>query len=136
MFLKNFLVSAVAFAVLDFIWLGFVMKKFNLRHLSEIGRIVDGDFQVHYGAAFIVYILMSLGVVIFVSPLAGSSVVKAIGLGAFMGLLVYGVFDMTNMAILKNYSWAFALADMAWGVFVFAAVSAITVWSAVKFNNI
>lgn len=127
MFLKNFLVSAVAFAVLDFIWLGYVMKSFNLKQLSEIGRIVDGDFQVMYGAAFVVYILMALGVVIFVVPLAESSLLKAAGYGAFMGLLVYGVYDMTNMAVLKNYPWPFALADMAWGVFVFAAVSWITV---------
>ena len=43
-----------------------------------------------------------------------------------MGLLVYGVFDMTNMAILKNYPIPFLLADMAWGTVVFGIVSVLT----------
>ena len=42
-----------------------------------------------------------------------------------MGFVVYGIFDMTNMAILKNYPLLFAAVDMSWGTFAFIVVSAI-----------
>jgi uncharacterized membrane protein len=124
----QFVVALVSFAVLDTIWLGFVMKDFNLRALSEIGRIEDGKFQLAYFPAAVVYVLMALAVVIFVLPRVQepSPWWFVFGIGALMGLVVYGVFDMTNLAILKNYPWSFALADIAWGTFAFGAVTLIS----------
>ncbi|MBY0470906.1 DUF2177 family protein [bacterium] len=125
--LKQFLLAALSFIVLDFLWLGFVVKKFNLRQLSEIGRIENGDFKILYTPALIVYVLMGLAVTMFVLPRleAGNSVLKDFWVGAALGLMVYGVYDMTNLAILKNYPVQFALADMAWGTFVFGAVTVV-----------
>lgn len=123
------IVAALAFVVLDFLWLGFVVKDFNLRQLAEIGRIVDGDFQILYSPAIATYVLMAIGVVVFVLPQAKTaSFSGAFLLGALLGFVVYGVFDMTNMAILRNYPLAFAFADMAWGTFVFGMVTVITKW--------
>lgn len=126
--IKSFVISFVSFIVLDFLWLGFVMKKFNLKQLSEIGRIQDGEFQVQYGPAIIVYILTALAITFFILPkfTSDSSWLTVFLWGAFMGLIVYGVYDMTNLSILKNYPSAFALADIAWGTFVFGAISVIT----------
>lgn len=127
-FLKPFLISLFSFLILDFIWLGFVMKDFNLRQLSEIGRIQDGRFDVLMPAALPVYVLMALSVVLFVLPKLGSesSLAMAVLWGAIMGIIVFAIYDLTNLAILKNYPVTFALADMAWGTFVYAAVTAIT----------
>jgi len=35
--------------------------------------------------------------------------------GAFLGGIIYGVYDFTNHAILTNYSMALAVMDMVWG---------------------
>lgn len=121
-----FLVALFSFLVFDYLWLGLVMKNFNLRQLAEIGRIEDGQFQVNYLAAGITYILMALGIVVFVIPLVQEMPWWRVFLtGALLGLIVYGIFDMTNMAILKSYPFPFALADMAWGSFLFGVVSII-----------
>ncbi len=123
---KSFLITATAFIILDLIWLGLIIKNFNLRQLAEIGRIVDGDFKILYVPAAITYLLMSAAIVIFVLPVAqAGSDLRSFFLGAVMGLIVYGVFDMTNLAILKNYPLAFAGVDMAWGSFVFGAASLV-----------
>jgi uncharacterized membrane protein len=122
-----FVVATITFVVLDFLWLGFVVKDFNLRQLAEIGRIVDGDFQILYGPAAVTYVLMAIGVVVFVLPQVENSTWGPTFLkGALLGLVVYGVFDTTNWAIMKNYPPAFALADIAWGTFVTGAVTLIT----------
>ncbi len=124
---RHFFGSLAAFIVLDFLWLNFVMSSFNARQLAGIGRLNNGKFEILYGPAACAYILMAASVAFFVLPRVGSdgSVLSSWLLGAFMGLIVYGIFDMTNMAVLKDYPWPFALADMAWGTFVYGVVTAL-----------
>lgn len=128
---KSFIVAFTAFLVLDFLWLGFVVKDFNMRHLAEIGRIKDGALQINYGAALVVYILLALSVVFFIIPRIENlnSWGQVFLWGAFFGIIVYGVFDMTNLSILKNYALVFAIADMAWGGLVYGLVTVITKWA-------
>lgn len=126
--MKAFLVAFMSFVVLDFLWLGYVVKSFNLRQLAEIGRIENGDFSILYAPAAVTYVLMALAIVFFVLPRFSVSdpLWQKFLWGALMGLIVYGVFDMTNLAILKNYPLPFTFADMAWGTFVFGAATVIT----------
>ena len=46
--------------------------------------------------------------------------------GFILGLCVYGVFDFTNIAIFKNYSWIPAIVDTLWGGILFYLVTFIT----------
>jgi uncharacterized membrane protein len=46
------------------------------------------------------------------------SVVK----GAVFGLVVYGVYNLTNRALLANYPWSLVVTDTAWGVFIFSLI--------------
>ena len=128
-FVKNFSVAFVSFLILDFLWLGFVVKDFNLRQLADIGRIENGQFNLAYFPAVLVYVLMALGVVVFVLPkVAGeTSILWPFLWGALLGFIIYGVFDMTNLAVLKNYPLQFAMMDMAWGTLAFGVVTVLTV---------
>ena len=129
-FLKNFSVAFVSFLILDFLWLGFVVKDFNLRQLAEIGRIENGNFNLAYFPAVLVYVLMALGVVVFVLPKvaeAEASVLWPFLWGALLGFVVYGVYDLTNLAVLKNYPLQFAMLDVAWGTLAFGIVTVLTV---------
>jgi uncharacterized membrane protein len=49
--------------------------------------------------------------------------VQALLMGALLGLVAYGTYDMTNMATMKGYTLRVALVDMGWGTFV-TAISA------------
>ncbi len=126
--LKLYFQTLVLFIVFDFIWLGFVMKDFNMQQLAKIGRIENGVFQMDYIAASITYFLMALAVTHYALPrlTRQDSLVKVFFSGAILGLIIYGVFDMTNLAILKDYPLAFVAPDMAWGAFVFGLVTVIT----------
>ena len=131
--LKSFFTALILFIVFDFLWLGVVMKDFNMRQLAEIGRIENGVFQLNYAGAALTYLLMAMAVPLYVLPQVkkADSVLKVFFLGAILGLIIYGVFDLTNLAILKNYPLAFIPPDMAWGAFVFGLVTVITS----KFNS-
>lgn len=39
-------------------------------------------------------------------------------MGSIYGLVVYGVYDLTNLAILANWTLKLTIVDILWGVFV------------------
>ncbi len=127
-FFKTFGLSVVAFTVLDFLWFKFVVKDFNLKELAEIGRIKNGEFDILFGPAIVTYLLMALAMAMFVVPtfMESDPWWKTFLFGAALGLIIYGIFDLTNLAILKNYPIKFMMVDMAWGTFVFGLVSCIS----------
>jgi len=114
--------SILAFLVLDGLWLGLVMKDFYVHHLRPIGRIVDDGFAPVWSAAALVYVLLGAGVAVFVVPRATSPGTAA-AFGALFGLVVYGVYDLTNYSTLAQWPVVVTVADMAWGSFACALVS-------------
>lgn len=115
-------VGAVAFMVLDGVWLGLLMKNFYREQLSPIVRLVDGGLAPNWPAAFVVYVLLGTGIALFVVPRA-ATVSSAAAFGALFGLVVYGVYDFTNYSTLRQWPLVLTLADTAWGALASAAAA-------------
>jgi uncharacterized membrane protein len=64
---------------------------------------------------------------LFVRPLVGANATlwQAFGWGAVYGLVLYGVYDMSNMAVLEKWTVRMTLADMAWGCLLCGAISTV-----------
>ena len=117
-------VGAVAFMVLDGIWLGMLMKGFYRDQLAPIVRLADGGIAPNWPAAFVVYVLLGTGMALFVLPRA-STIWSAAGYGAMLGLVVYGVYDFTNYSTLRQWPFVLVLVDVAWGMVASAACAAV-----------
>jgi uncharacterized membrane protein len=117
-------VGAVAFMVLDAIWLGLLMKTFYREQLAPIVRLADGGIAPNWPAAFVVYVLLGTGIAVFVIPRA-PTVPSAAAFGALLGLVVYGVYDFTNYATLRQWPFVLTLADTAWGALASAAAAVV-----------
>jgi len=115
--------GAVAFMVLDGLWLGLLMKNFNRDQLAPIVRLANGGIAPNWPAAVVVYALLGTGIALFVIPHA-STVPLAAARGALFGLVVYGVYDFTNYSTLQQWPLVLALADVAWGAVASAACAA------------
>jgi uncharacterized membrane protein len=122
--LKLAAVGAVAFMVLDGIWLGLLMKNFYRAQLAPIVRLRDGGIAPNWPAAIVVYVLLGTGIALFVIP-RGLTVPLAAAYGALFGLVVYGVYDFTNYSTLRQWPFVLTLADMAWGAVASAACAAV-----------
>ena len=122
--LKLAAVGAVAFMVLDGIWLGVLMKNFYRNQLAPIVRLADGGIAPNWPAALVVYALLGTGIALFVIPRAATVSLAAL-YGALFGLVVYGVYDLTNYSTLRQWPFVLTLADVAWGTAATAACSAI-----------
>ncbi len=112
-----FLILLPIFLLIDLIWLGVIMKSFYAAELGDLARRQGAALAPRWGAAIFVYLLIPAGVVLFVRPLLGesSSVLQAFGWGALFGLVLYGVYDLTNLAILDKWTLRMTIADMIWG---------------------
>lgn len=127
---KIFFSSIIIFLALDWIWFTVFMKSFALRELRPLLRLnVDGSMNVHMGFAISAYVVMALFMVVFLLPkIIEVKISRAVGYSALMGFLVFGIFDFTNAALLRDYPNIFVLADMAWGTFLYAVTGSVLWW--------
>ncbi len=120
--LLQFLAVAAFVFVADFIWLGIIMKGFYQRELQELVRQGPDGFAPRLLPAFLVYVLIPAGILLFVGPHIprSNSFLAAAGWGAVFGLVVYGIYDLTNLAILDKWPLSVTIADIIWGTFLCA----------------
>ena len=123
MFFKLYLIALPVFFALDMLWLGVVAKGFYAR---QIGHLLKPD--VNWVAAAIFYLLFLAGLVFFViePAMQKQQWMYALGAGAFFGLVTYATYDLTNLAIAKDWPLAVTVVDLLWGTALGAAVAAIT----------
>lgn len=115
--------ALLGFGLLDGLWLGIVMKGFYRDHLAPIARMHDGAIAPVWPAAIAVYLLLAVGIGVFVIPRSGDWIGAALG-GALFGVVVYGVYDFTNYATLAHYPLVLALVDIGWGTAASAVCAA------------
>ena len=112
-----YLATLVVLTALDFVFLGVLAKGF---FTSQVGDMLG---ELKPVPAVLFYLLYVVGVLIFVSGGAGATTQTTLLYGALFGLFCYATFDLTSLALLKNWSWAVAAVDVSWGAVVTAVSS-------------
>jgi len=129
MFIKLYAVALPVFFAIDMVWLGFVAKGF---YAKQIGPLLKPD--VNWTAAIIFYFLFVVGLVVFVitPAIEKNSWTHALLFGALFGLVCYATYDLTNLAVAKDWPLLVTIVDLAWGAVLAASVSAVTYFIATK----
>lgn len=128
MILVLILVGAAVFMALDFTWLGVVATGiYNAAYGSHI-RVVDGMFQFKFLPALILYPVIALGIWYFVLSTPGFSWSQVAFRGAFLGFLLYAVYNLTCASILSDYPWNIVFIDTAWGTFATMVAAVAMRW--------
>lgn len=117
-----FLISLV---LVDMIWLLGIAKTM---YQDEMGDLMASKPKLVAGLAF--YVLYAIGVCIFVlvPALSSQSWLDAALYGALFGFFCYMTYDLTNLAVIRNFPTRLAYIDMAWGSFATAAMCSFTYW--------
>lgn len=120
--------TALAFLVLDGIWLGLVARGF---YKDQMGDLMSPNPSIAAATAF--YLIFVFGLVWFsVSPaLASESWTTALVNGAVLGFVGYATYDLTNLAVMRGYPSTLAVVDLAWGT-VLSAVAATVAFFATR----
>lgn len=109
--IKDFLVIAASILALDFI----AFKLYITAHFSKlIKRVQNDEMNVNYFGAAICYLLITITFYLFVVKL-NLSYIQA----GLLGFLIYGIYETTNFALLKNWTFLTVIIDSVWGGILF-----------------
>ncbi|SEJ03025.1 Uncharacterized membrane protein [Variovorax sp. OK605] len=121
---KHLVAWAVTFVVLlviDMIWLGVVAKGM---YQEAMGDLMSPNPRLGFAAVF--YLAYPIGLLVFaiVPGLDQQGVLRAALLGALFGLFCYATYDLTNLAVIRNWPLALSFIDIAWGALVSGVAAA------------
>lgn len=110
------LVSAIVFVVLDFLYLNFIKDYFA----NQIKLVQGSPMKINYLATLICYIFLIFGINYFIIK-PNRSIQDAF----LLGLVIYGVYETTNKALLSKWTWTTVIIDTLWGGILFALTAFI-----------
>jgi len=104
------LLISIILVVIDSSYLYSMKNFFN----NQIKHVQGTDIQINIYAAILCYIALVYGLYYFIikdkRPLIDAFI---------FGIVVYAVYELTTMALLKNWSWKTVALDTLWGGILF-----------------
>jgi uncharacterized membrane protein len=120
-------VTLIVFITMDAVWLTLTAGIYR----DQLGQLLPP--QVRWVPAVSFYLLQILGIQIFVLPRATGKATALI-FGTGFGIFTYATYDLTNWAVLKDWTFSISAMDVAWGAVVTGTASLAGYWS-VRKNN-
>tara|TARA_B100000508_G_scaffold60333_1_gene47011 strand:+ start:73341 stop:73748 length:408 start_codon:yes stop_codon:yes gene_type:complete len=116
------------FFIIDLLWIGVIAKDF---YRNQIGFLLG---PVNWVAAIVFYLIFIAGILVFavLPALDAGSLMKAVVLGAFFGFVAYATYDLTNLALTKNWPLMVTVVDMIWGAVIAGSVATASYLIATK----
>ncbi len=124
----QFIIVSIIFLGIDAAWvLGYAESDYT-RQLENILRASNGTVTPMISAGIVSYVLIVFGILYFVVPKGSHKFFKTLFSGAIYGIIVYGVFTFTNLALLKEWQINIAWMDVIWGAIICAVTSIFAMW--------
>ena len=114
---KHILLSLLILVLIDSIYLYFIKTLFE-KHISAIQST---ELKINMHGAIICYIFLVWGLNYFIL----SSTNKSVSDAFILGLVIYGVFESTSLALFKKWPYYFVIVDTLWGGILFALTTYI-----------
>ncbi|HMO78096.1 MAG TPA: DUF2177 family protein [Candidatus Paceibacterota bacterium] len=129
-FLTLYLISVPLFFLIDLLWLGVIAKNI---YQDRLGHLLG---EVNWVAALIFYFIFLAGLTFFATypAVLVDKLSVAILYGAFFGFVTYVTYELTNLALLKDWPLSIVYIDIAWGTFLGAFVTgaAFYIWKLIS----
>lgn len=109
--------------VIDLLWIGVVANRF---YRDQLGTLFTD--AINWPAAIAFYIIYIAGLTYFViAPAVEShSLAKVLIGGALFGLVAYATYDLTSLAVIKNWPVLMTFVDMLWGTIMTTGIATAT----------
>ena len=120
--IKQYLTSLIVFTVVDGLWLTMIAPQFYRTH---IGHLMSPQADLNAAALFYVFFLLGLNVFV-ITPKLTSPLKTVAGFGALFGAVTYATFDLTSVAVFRDFPYLVAGVDILWGATLCAVISVVT----------
>ncbi len=122
-YLKLYFLTIPFFFIIDLLWLGVIAKGFYRKHLAFILSP-----EVNWTAAIVFYLIYIIGILFFavIPAIERDSLFRALVWGGLFGFFTYATYELTNMALIKDWPLQVVVVDILWGIFLCASVASIS----------
>jgi hypothetical protein len=117
---RSLLIVAVVMLLMDTVWLTF-QYSYNASIIKNVQKSV---MKMRYIPALLVYLIMPIAVT-YLAIVPSKTIQESVQKGALVGLAMYGVYDLTNLATLDGWTNRMAIQDIAWGTFLCSVTAGI-----------
>uniref|UniRef100_A0A6C0DT51 DUF2177 family protein n=1 Tax=viral metagenome TaxID=1070528 RepID=A0A6C0DT51_9ZZZZ len=107
----SLLISAVLFVCIDAIYLNLMKGYFN----NQVKQVQGSPIQLNLVGAFLTYIFLIYGLNYFII-----SKNRSVSDAFLLGIVIYAVYEFTNLSLLKNWHVLTTILDTTWGGILFA----------------
>ena len=131
LFFTALITSMVYFTLIDLGWIRFVVKPMYEKYFTNVLSTPS------IGPAIAFYVIFLSGLVYFVilPAIEKQKVSAALIPGAIYGLVTYATYDLTSMAVFKNWPLIVTIADIGWGILLASLVACLTTATILKFTS-
>lgn len=132
-FTKIFSISLIVIAIIDIPVISQIMSPMWKK---MIFKIQQSPMILNKKYALVAYVLLATALSIFSIPNIRNTHIlsDSIYYGGILGLVIYGIFDFTNLAILQNYNLRVGIVDTFWGGLLFTICAYIVKHILIKIN--
>jgi len=113
---KTLVLTGVVLLSLDAIYITAMKNMFEIQ-IAAVQRVA---LQFRLFGAIMCYLLLIGGLYYFILRTR-----RPVSDAFFLGILIYGVYESTTYALLKNWKWETVAIDTLWGGILFALTTAI-----------
>ena len=115
--ITNLIISSILLLSVDSLYLSFIKDFFK----KQIEKVQKSSFQINIYGAVLSYLFLIIGINYFIIQPRRSYV------DAFLlGLVIYGVYEGTTYALLKDWNINTVVIDTLWGGILFTLVTYLT----------
>lgn len=113
-----YIATLIIFLAVDVVGIKTIIRPVFEKHIGSL--LAD---PLRFGPAAAFYAFYIVGVLYFVSvpALRDDAPVQALLAGIFLGLMCYGTYEFTSLAILRDWTWNQVVTDTLWGGFLTGA---------------
>ena len=134
MYIK-YLLTIIFILFIEFIWLYLI----NQKTYSDLTKSIQKtEMKINYLYTIIAYIVILSSIFILSIPFIKSKfnkndtiknkLLKALIYGSIVGFYIYGIYNLTSIAIYTNYKLKIALIDTLWGMILYSSASILYIF--------
>ena len=134
MYIK-YLLTIIYILFIEFIWLYLI----NQKTYSDLTKSIQKtEMKINYLYTIIAYIVILSSIFILSIPFIKSKfnnnvtiknkLLKALIYGSIVGFYIYGIYNLTSIAIYTNYKLKIALIDTLWGMILYSSASILYIF--------
>ena len=127
-----YLAAVAIFLGIDAVWLKTMTGLFYEKRIGHL--LADEPNMIAAGVFYLFYLLALCIIILYPQIKAQASLGHIFLMGTLIGLMAYGTYDFTSLALYKGYTLDTALVDFVWGGLLTGMVSAIVAWLAYRFH--